>query len=349
MSTIETSSRVIELSERFGIEQLRLTRRALPELQRGEVLVRLRACSLNYRDLMMVEGRYNPRQPLPLIPCSDGAGEVVAVGEGVAFKVGERVAPIFAQDWEAGEPAQVTQSTLGGPLDGTLRTHAIFPARSLVALPSYLSNIEASTLGCAALTAWSALVELGRLTAGQRVLCIGTGGVSLFAAQIAKALGAEVFLSSGSEDKLERAAEHVKPHHSLYTPRDAPQRWGRELRKRSGGGLDHVIEVGGRETLAQSLEATRPGGTVSLIGVLSGSDAPPALSLLPILMRQIRVQGVIVGHREGFERMLKAFELHQLRPLISHQFELAQSQEAFRTMAEARHIGKITIDLSAEA
>lgn len=344
MSTVTATA--IELSGGFGIAHLQRSTRELSAPRRGEVLVRLRSTSLNYRDLMMVRGEYNPRQPLPLIPCSDGVGEVLAVGEGVTLKVGARVSPIFSQGWQAGEPSDVTRSTLGGPLDGTLTTHAIFPERGLVEVPSYLSDAEAGTLGCAALTAWSALVELGEVRAGDKVLCIGTGGVSLFASQIARALGAEVYLISGSEEKLERASAHVHPHHTLFTPRDQPLTWGRTLRKMSGGGLDHIIEVGGEETLAQSLEATRPGGTVSLIGVLSGGRASSSLSLLPILMRQLRVQGVIVGHREGYQRMLKAFALHNIKPLISHSFTLDSAHEAFELLASAEHIGKVTVDLS---
>lgn len=335
----------IEVAEGFGLEQLRLSARALTSPRRGEVLVRLRSTSLNYRDLMMVRGEYNPRQPLPLIPCSDGVGEVLAVGDGVTLKVGARVSPIFSQGWQAGDPSEVTRSTLGGPLDGTLTTHALFQEEGLVEVPEYLTNAEAGTLGCAALTAWSALVELGEVKAGDKVLCIGTGGVSLFAAQIARALGAEVYLISGSEEKLERASAHVCPHHTLFTPRAQPLTWGRALRKLSGGGVDHVVEVGGEETLAQSLEATRPGGTISLIGVLSGASASSSLSLLPILMRQLRVQGVIVGHREGYQRMLRAFALHEIRPLISHSFTLERAREAFEVLAEARHIGKVTVDL----
>jgi len=335
----------IEVAGGFGLDHLQPCTRALPAPQRGELLVRLRSTSLNYRDLMMVRGEYNPRQPLPLIPCSDGVGEVLAVGEGVTLKVGARVSPIFSQGWQAGAPSEVTRSTLGGPLDGTLTTHALLPERGVVEIPSYLSDAEAGTLGCAALTAWSALVELGEVKAGDRVLCIGTGGVSLFAAQIARALGAEVYLISGSEEKLERASAHVQPHHTLFTPRDQPLTWGRALRKMSGGGLDHVVEVGGEETLAQSLEATRPGGTISLIGILSGARASSSLSLLPILMRQLRVQGVIVGHREGLLRMLKAFELHQIKPLISNSFRLEDAREAFELLASATHIGKVTVDL----
>lgn len=338
-------AKAIEITGGFGVNHLQQTTRTLPPLKKGEVLVKLRSTSLNYRDLMMVKGLYNPRQALPLIPCSDGVGEILSVGEDVQLPVGMRVSPIFSQAWLAGEPSEVTRSTLGGPLDGTLTTHAIFREEGLVGVPEYLSDAQAGTLGCAALTAWSALVELGSLRAGDQVLCIGTGGVSLFAAQIARALGAEVYLISGSEEKLERASAHVLPHHSLFTPRDQPLTWGRTLKKLSGGGLDHVVEVGGEETLAQSLEATRAGGTISLIGVLSGSRATSTLSLLPILMRQLRIQGVIVGHKEGYQRMLRAFDLHKIKPLISNEFSLENAQDAFRVLEEAKHIGKVTISL----
>lgn len=340
-----THAHALEIAGGWGLDHLQHVTRPLRPPQAGEVLVRLKATSLNYRDLMMVRGQYNPRQPLPLIPCSDGVGEVIAVGEGVRLKVGARVATLFSQEWASGEPRDVTQSTLGGPLDGTLTTHITLREEGLVPVPSYLTDLEAGTLSCAALTAWSALVELGQLKGGERVLCIGTGGVSLFAAQIARALGAEVYLISRSEEKLARAAAHVHPHHLIHTPTSNTLSWGKEVRRLSGGGVDHVVEVGGAQTLAQSLQAVRAGGTVSLIGVLSGSGADPALSLLPILMRQLKVQGVIVGHREGFERMLRAFELHHIRPLISHTFALSEARQAFEVMARAEHVGKVAIEL----
>lgn len=344
----------IEVRDRFGLDALALAARPLPAPGPRQALVRLTAAALNYRDLMMVEGRYNPRQPLPLVPCSDGVGEVAAAGEGCRFAVGARVLPAFAQGWLDGPPARpVAQRTLGGPLDGTLAAYGLFDDEGLAAAPPHLSDAEAATLGCAALTAWSALVELGGLRAGERVLCIGTGGVSVFAAQIALLMGAEVYLCSRSESKLAAlAARGVRVHHALVAADGA--RWGREVARRSGGGVEHVVEVGGAGTLAHSLEAVAPGGTVSLIGVLAGGvagagGAAEALSLTSVLMRQVRVQGVLVGHRAGLERMLRAFTLAALRPVVDAHLPVADAADAraaFARLAAGAHVGKLTLDLT---
>ena len=332
------------VTQQFGLKNLTLVEKSYPAPPPHHALVKLSNASLNYRDLLMIMGLYNPRQPLPLIPCSDGVGEVVAIGEGCALSIGERVLPLFSQGWQAGEPTiEITQTTLGGPLDGTLATHICLAERGLVRAPDYLTDPQAGTLSCAALTAWSALIELGQLKPGDRVLCIGTGGVSLFATQIASHMGAEVFLTSRSEAKLDRVADlDIGAHHLIHTPKG--EKWGKRLRGMTDGGVDHVVEVGGAGTLSHSLSAVRPGGTISLIGVLSGGAAP--LNLLPILMRQVKVQGVIVGHRESFERMLKMFALHKICPVISERFSLYDAPLAFECMQNAEHIGKIDIKLS---
>lgn len=332
--------------DRFGLDQLRYQEVERGALRAGEARVRITHSALNYRDLMMVEGQYNPRQPLPLIPCSDGVGVITEVSEGSTLEVGQRVIPLFSQGWASGEPSQrITQTTLGGPLAGTLSEEGVFHERGLVPAPSYLSDPEASTLGCAALTAWSALIELGQLKPGAHVLCIGTGGVSLFAAQIAALTGARITLTSRSEEKLDAALNHpaLTPFAHAITPHciAGEERWGRVIRSRFGE-VDHVVEVGGAGTLDQSLSATRPGGTISLIGVLAGGASK--VNLTPVLMRQIKIQGVIVGHREGMLRMLKAFTVAQVRPLIAQHFELAQAVEAFTYLREARHIGKIVLN-----
>lgn len=333
------------LNDHFGLNHLSYQSFSLPALKSDEAQVRLTHSALNYRDLLMVEGKYNPGQALPLIPCSDGVGIVEAVGEHCDLSVGQRVIPLFSQGWGSGQPSRViTETTLGGPLDGTLRTHANFKEAGLVPVPEYLTDEEASTLGCAALTAWSALVELNQVSAGQHVLCIGTGGVSLFAAQIAALHGARVTLTSRDTEKLNRVlsstgfypyTDHIQP----FLIEDS-RGWGRALKKKHGE-VDHVIEVGGAGTLDESISAVRAGGTISLIGVLAGGSAP--VNLTPVLMRQIKIQGVIVGHREGMLNMLKAFEHNRLKPIISSLFTLQDAVSAFRALKAAQHVGKIVL------
>jgi NADPH:quinone reductase-like Zn-dependent oxidoreductase len=326
----------------FGRDHLRLVERPEPSPGHGELLVRLRAASLNYRDLMMVEGRYNPRQPLPLVPCSDGVGEVLAVGEGVrGFAPGDRVCPTFAPRWLAGEPdRERLRTTLGGPLDGTLRERMTIAAESVVRPPAHLSDAEAATLPCAALTAWSALVVHGRLRAGETVLVLGTGGVALFALQIALLHGARVVVTSSSDEKLERARALGAWETVNYRREPA---WGKRVRELAGEGVDHVVEVGGAGTLAESLRAVRIGGTIHLIGVLAAGEAP--LSIVPVFMQQVRIQGVLVGHREAFEAMNRAIAHHQVRPVVDRVFPFAEVATAFDHLAAGAHFGKVCIEL----
>jgi NADPH:quinone reductase-like Zn-dependent oxidoreductase len=335
--------RAVEIRGAFGLENLALVERPDPIPGPGQALVRLRAAALNYRDLLTVEGKYNPKQKLPLIPCSDGAGEVVGVGEGVSrVQTGDRVCAIFAQRWIAGEPnRERLRSTLGGPLDGTLTELAVFDQEGLVNVPGHLSDEEAATLPCAAVTAWSALVTEGRITAGDTVLVQGTGGVSLFALQLAKVLGAKVVATSSRDEKLERVRELGAD--DLINYREVPD-WGKRAKELTGGaGVDHVVEVGGAGTLQQSLQAVRFGGTISLIGNLTGTKTE--LLLTQIFMQKIRVNGILVGHRESFEAMNRAIELHRLRPVIDRVFPLEEAPAAFRHMAAGEHFGKIVVRL----
>jgi NADPH:quinone reductase-like Zn-dependent oxidoreductase len=335
--------RAVEIRGGFGLDNLALVERPDPRPGPGQALVRLRAASLNYRDLLTVEGKYNPKQKLPLIPCSDGAGEVVEVGDGVTrVQAGERVCPVFAQKWIAGAPTrEKLRSTLGGPLDGTLAELAVFDQEGLVTIPEHLSDEEAATLPCAAVTAWSALVTEGGVTAGDTVLVQGTGGVSLFALQIAKLLGARVIATSSRDDKLARAREMGAAEGINY--RDTPE-WGVRAKELTGGaGVDHVVEVGGAGTLQQSLRAVRFGGTISLIGNLAGTKTE--LLLTQIFMQRIRVNGILVGHRESFEAMNRAIALHQLRPVIDRAFPLEEAHAAFDHMAAGDHFGKIVITI----
>ena len=333
--------KVLEIRERFGLDQLLQGERPDPEAGPGQVLLRMHAASLNYRDLLTVQGQYNPKQPLPLIPCSDGVGEVVAIGPGVhRVNVGDLVTPLFAQRWIAGEPTRDgLRSTLGGPYDGTLAELMVVDSESVVRAPEHLTHEEAATLPCAALTAWSALVSLGGVKPGDIVLVQGTGGVSIFALQFALLLGARVIVTSSHDAKLERVRALGAWETINY--RTQPD-WGREVKKLCGGaGADLIIEVGGALTLPQSLVAIRPGGTIALIGVLSGRTGD--LNLAPIFMPQVRVQGVFVGNRERFEAMNRAITLHQLRPAVSRVFPWEEARPAFEHLASGEHFGKICI------
>jgi NADPH:quinone reductase-like Zn-dependent oxidoreductase len=332
--------RAWQLQDGFGLDRLRLGELPDPRPGPGELLLRLRAASLNYRDLMMVEGRYNPRQRLPLVPCSDGVGEVAAVGDGVSgWQVGERACPTFAPRWLSGPPdRERLRGTLGGPLDGTLRELMAVPAESVVRPPPHLSEVEASTLACAGVTAWSALVGHGHVHAGQTVLVLGTGGVALFALQIALLHGARVVVTSSSDEKLARARALGAWQGVNY--RTVPE-WGKRVRELTGEGVDHVVEVGGAGTLAESMRAIRAGGIIHLIGVLASGEAP--LSIVPVFMSQLRVQGVLVGSRVSFEELVTAVSVHETRPVIDRVFAFADAPAAFAHLASGAHFGKVCV------
>jgi NADPH:quinone reductase-like Zn-dependent oxidoreductase len=335
--------RAAEIRGGWGLDHLALIERSDPSPGPGRVVVRVRAVSINYRDLLTVQGKYNPKQPLPLVPCSDGAGEVEAVGDGVRrVKVGDRVCSLFAQRWLAGEPTRDRiRSTLGGPLDGVLAERVVLSEEGLVRTPEHLSDEEASTLPCAAVTAWNALVTRGRVTAGETVLVQGTGGVSIFALQIAKLLGARVIITSSSDEKLARTRELGADEGINY--REVPE-WGARVKELTGGeGADLVVEVGGAATLQQSLRAVRIGGRVCLIGNVAGTEAEIPLTL--IFMQRVDVHGILVGDRESFEAMNRAIAQHRLRPVIDRVFPLDDCRAAFEHMAEGRHFGKIVIRL----
>jgi NADPH:quinone reductase-like Zn-dependent oxidoreductase len=333
--------RAWEIRGSFGLDRLVLAEREVVPPGPGQVRVRVRAASLNYRDLLMVTGRYNPRQPLPLVPGSDGVGVVEAVGPGVeAAMVGRRVAGLFAQRWLAGPPdAAILRSTLGGPRDGMLAESVVLEAEGIVDVPDHLSDEEAATLPCAALTAWSALVELGNVKAGDTVLVQGTGGVSSFAIAFARMHGARVIATSR---KIERHDElRAQGVEAVIDPVADPQ-WGKAVRNWTAGvGVDHVVEVGGTGTMAQSLRAVRPGGTIALIGILAGGAAE--LDLTPALMHQVRIQGVFVGSRAGFLAMNRAVAAHGLRPTIDRVFGLDDVPAAFAHLASGQHVGKICV------
>jgi NADPH:quinone reductase-like Zn-dependent oxidoreductase len=333
--------RAYELRGGFGVANLALVDRPEPRPAAGQVLLAIKAVSINYRDVLMVRGTYNPRQALPLVPLSDAAAEVLEVGPGVTrWRAGDRVLPLFAQGWLAGEATrEQLATTLGGPLDGTLRERMVVHEDALVATPAHLTDEQAATLPCAALTAWSALVTRGGVRAGDVVLTLGTGGVSLFALQLARLHGATVIVTSKSDEKLARAKALGAAHGLNY---GATPQWGKEARAlASGVGVDHVIEVGGVGTLEQSLRAVRPGGTVSLIGVLAGYEHP--VNLTPVLMQNIRIQGVMVGHRESFLAMNRALAQHRVVPVVDRVFAFTEAREALEYAASGQQVGKVCV------
>jgi NADPH:quinone reductase-like Zn-dependent oxidoreductase len=334
--------RVIELQDAFGIDHLKLTERPDPALGPGQVLVRMRAFSLNYRDLLLVKGQYNPRLKFPFVPLSDGAGEVVAVGAGVArFKPGDRVAGAFMQRWVEGELTEAkAKSALGGAIPGVAAEQMVFEERGLVAVPTHLSFEEAATLPCAAVTAWNALVAAGGIKAGDSVLIQGTGGVSLFALQFARLLGARVIATSSSDAKLARVRELGASDGINY--KETPE-WGNQVRELTGVGVDHIVEVGGAGTLGESLRAVRVGGHIALIGVLSGAGP---FNPTPILMKGVRVQGIFVGSRAMFEAMNRAITLHEMRPVIDRVFPFEELPAALRHMESGAHFGKICVKVA---
>ena len=325
----------------FGLDNLTLVERERPRPGPGQVRLRMTAMSLNFRDLLTVRGHYNPRQPLPLIPCSDGVGVVEEVGEGVTrARIGDRVCPIFCQTWLDGPPTRdAVRSTLGGPLDGTLCQEMVVDQDGLVHPPAHLSDVECASLPCAAVTAWTALFTEGQLAAGQTVLVQGTGGVSMFALQLAKAAGATVIATSSSDEKLAKVRELGADETINYV--DTP-RWGRRVREiTSGRGVDHVVEVGGAGTLEQSIQATAVGGRIAVIGVLSGIKSE--VMVTPILMGYLRLQGILVGHRAAFEALCAFLTDHRIHPTVSDTFDLAGTRKGFELMARGGHFGKIGI------
>jgi NADPH:quinone reductase-like Zn-dependent oxidoreductase len=322
----------------FGIDQLRQVERDDPRPGHGEVVVRIKAISLNYRDLLITKGLYNPNLPLPRVPGSDGAGEVLSVGAGVSrFKVGDRVVGIFMQKWLDGPyHERYSKSALGGEIDGTLRERAVFHEDGLLPIAGSLSFEEAAALPCAAVTAWNALVS-GGIRAGETVLLQGTGGVSIFGLQFAKAMGARTLLTSSSDDKLARAKQLGAD--SVLNYRAHPD-WEKWCRTETGVGIDRILEVGGAGTLEKSFRAVRAGGRISLIGVLAGMGA---VNPLPMLMRNVTMEGIFVGSRAMFEAMNRAIELHRIKPVVDRVFDFADFPNALKHLESGVHFGKVVV------
>ena len=332
--------KVVEILN-FGIENLSIAEKEIPTPKRSEVLVKIHAISLNYRDYLTIEGKYNPNYKLPLVPCSDSAGEIVAIGEDVSkWKIGDRVMGVFAPDWISGTTnIQAIRNTLGGPNHGTLQEYRVFSENGIVRLPSNLNYIEGSTLPCAALTAWSALNEFGSTQAGDIIVTQGSGGVSIFAIQLSKLFGAKVLAISGSEEKEEKLKQLGV---SIVINYKKNPKWGKEI-KNTTGGVDHVIDVGGSETLEESIKSLKPFGQISLIGILGGSTAN--INLLPILMQNIKIQGILVGSKNAFESMSKTIEINNLKPVINHVFGFTEYKEAIKSLKSGSQFGKICINM----
>jgi len=334
--------RVFQIEGDWGMEHLKLSSRSEPVAGPGQVLVRMKASSLNYRDLVVPARGYGSYTgTLPLIPVSDGVGVVDAVGAGVSrVAVGDRVCPTYFQSWTGGEPdlERLTQS-LGGPIDGTMTDLMCLSEQGVVKVPAHLSDTQAASLPCAALTAWSALTSAGGCRPGDRVLVQGCGGVALFALQFAKLLGAHVTVITSSEERMDKVRKLGAD--AVLNYRAVPE-WAKATREFTGGrGYDLIVELGGEKTLPQSLRCIRPGGTIAMIGILSGSTM--ATSLGHIITRQVRLQGVTVGHRDGFEAMLRAMEQHQVQPIVDRVFEFAELKEAMAYLKSGVQFGKVCL------
>ncbi len=323
-----------------SVDSVRQFPTSRPDPGPNEMLVRMRAFSLNYRDLMLAEGRYGSPTPPDLVPFSDGAGEVVAVGAGVRrFKPGDRVASCFFADWDDGALSQTgAGSARGGGIDGVLSEYAVLNERGAVHVPAGYSFEEAATLPCAAVTAWNALVCFGGIAAGSTVLVQGTGGVSIFALQMAHGMGARVICTSSSDAKLERAVS-LGAASSINYARNPD--WQDEVRRLTGkAGVDLVIEVGGAGTLGRSMQATRAGGRIAVIGVLTGrAEVDPSV----ILFRRLSLQGILVGSRAMFEAMIRAIDMLSLRPVIDRRFGFDEVAAALHHLKGGSHFGKVVV------
>ncbi len=331
--------RAYELRD-FGTENLTLAERPEPQPGAGQVLMRVRAVSLNFRDRLVVDGSYSRKLRLPFVPCSDAAGEVLAVGEGAGrFHIGDRVMANFMPGWVEGEVSlEKAKTALGAGVDGVLAEQVVVDQRALVEVPGTLSLEEAATLPCAALTAWNALMVAGDLQAGETVLLLGTGGVSLFALQLARIAGALVIITSSSDEKLARArALGAAVGINYVTTPD----WEEHVRELTGGrGVDHVVEVGGAGTLGKSARAARFGGHIALVGNLTGRAG---VDIVPLFMKCLRMSGILVGSRAMFEQMNRAIANAGMRPVVDRVFAFEQAIEAFSYMESGTHFGKVVI------
>lgn len=336
--------RAYEIAAGNDVDAIAMVERPDPEPGAGEVAISVKACSLNYRDILVISGTYAVGDKVTgVIPLSDGAGIVSAVGEGVTrFKVGDRVAAAFMPGWLDGPlTAELQAGSLGGAIDGMLAEKVVLPASGVVAIPDHLSFEEAATLPCAGVTAWYAQFVGGNVGPGDTVLLLGTGGVSIFALQFAKMAGARVIITSSSDEKLARAKELGADHVINY--RTNPE-WQEEVLALTGGrGADHAVEVGGPGTLNKTLEAVRFGGSISLMGVLTGLADAVATGL--ILHKNIKIQGTYVGSVAMFEAMNRAIAQNRITPVIDKAFQFDDAVKALRMLKAGEHFGKIVITI----
>ncbi|BDI34406.1 NADPH:quinone oxidoreductase [Capsulimonas corticalis] len=329
------------IGDGVGLDGLTLIDRPEPNAAPGRVVVRMRAFSLNFRDLEIVHGRFGPQTPRHMVPVSDGVGEVVAVGEGVTrFSVGDRVSGNFMQEWVDGAfDIGIHNSALGGPIDGVLAEYVAFPEHSLVKVPAYLTDEEAATLPCAAVTVWNALFAGGNARPGQTIVIQGTGGVSIFALQFAKLAGLKTIVTSSSDAKLARVV--TMGADAVINYRTTPD-WDHEvLTLTDGRGADIVLDVSGEDTIARSINAARSLGDVPIVGFLSGKSF--TASLMPLLLKNVIVRGVSVGSRRMFEQMNEAISHHELHPVIDRVFEFEEARAAYEYLESGKHFGKVVI------
>jgi NADPH:quinone reductase-like Zn-dependent oxidoreductase len=332
------------LDHGFGLDRLALAEWPAEALPYGHVRIAIEAVSLNRRDLLLVEGKYAPRLRFPAVPCSDAAGRIAEAGPGcMRFAVGDRVVAHMFPDWLAGTPtAQALRASLGGPVrQGTLRTEIVLPEAGVLPIPDHLDAREAATLPCAAITAWAAVAKFGRARPGRTVLIQGTGGVSIFALQFAKLLGATVVATSSSSEKLDRL--RALGADTVFKYRSDPQ-WTEKARAATDDGFDLVIEVVGGDGLDATIRLTRVGGTIAVIGQLAGNTAQMTLPL--VVMRQIALQGVTCGSLEDFRDMLAAMAAAKLKPVISNVVPFSRARDAFALMRDGSHFGKIVVDVT---
>ncbi len=325
-----------------GIAALKRVECPMPRPGPGEVLVRMTAAALNYRDLLVINGTASWKPHAPRIPVSDGVGIVVAVGHRAArFRTGDRVAGIFGPNWLDGEftPEKAAGQLGGAAADGVLAEYRVFDEQAVVGVPGHLTDVEAATLPNSAVTAWHAVRRRCRVRGGDHVLIQGTGGVSVFAMQFVHALGGQTIVLSSSDEKLEKARALGAADTVNYKKVPA---WEEEVLALTGGrGVDHVIEVVGGENLNRSLEAVRVSGTISFIGMMAGLSAP--INTLQIAAKNVCIHGIETGSREMFEEMNQFIASHQLRPVIDRTYPVSEFPEALTYLASGKHFGKVTV------
>ena len=330
--------KLIELHN-FGDDGFQHTERGTPSPCIGEVVIKVHAASLNFRDFMIAKGLYNPNIELPLVPLSDGAGEVVSVGNDVTeFNVGDRVMSVFWQDWNENNSNRMVST--GSDAGGVLTEYAVLPKEAILPIPEYMTYQEASTIPCAAVTAWTC-IKAANIGSGDSVLLLGTGGVSILALQILKAMDANVIITSSSNEKLERAKELGADHTINYN--ENPE-WGSEAFSLSNGGVNLVIEIGGESTFPQTLNALRIGGHISVIGALGGINVE--LNLMQMVFKNVHVHGITVGSREDHLELNNFMEKHEIHPVIGKTVGIDKSINEIYGMSSGSHFGKIVIDIS---